>query len=174
MPEDELYAQLVGLREQMSIGPTQGHSLAPMLELDNSPERSHFPQKWCQNRQMKVAKTFEECDEVNECIWFLRKGLTTYESLKIHRPNRRKRRRTRTAVQLDSDSEPISGSDDEAEGTSDEESLGAIRSKQALAVRKMEARVRELIGEFQQRYRQWQKSYNSEMRGLEYRLERVE
>ncbi|RSL86279.1 hypothetical protein CDV31_016424 [Fusarium ambrosium] len=174
MPEDELYAQLVGLREQMSIGPTQGHSLAPMLELDNSPERSYFPQKWCQNRQMKVAKTFEECDEVNECIWFLRKGLTTYESLKSHRPNRRKRRRTRTAVQLDSDSEPISGSDDEAEGTSDEESLVAMRSKQALAVRKMEARVRELIGEFQQRYPQWQKSYNSEMRELEYRLERVE
>jgi hypothetical protein len=26
--------------------------------------------KWCPIRQIEVAKTFEECDEVNECVVF--------------------------------------------------------------------------------------------------------
>jgi hypothetical protein len=63
---------------------------------------------------------------------------------------------------------------DEAEATSDEESLATTRKQQAQAVRKMETRVRELIEEFKQKYPQWQKSYNPVMRELDYRLERVE
>jgi hypothetical protein len=173
MPESELYAQLVGLREQASTGLPQNPSPTPILELDNSPERYYFPKKWCQIRQMEVAKTFEECDEVNECVWFLRKGLEAYEHLRHPQLNRRKRRRNRAAIQSDSDSNSVSGSD-EAEATSDEESLVVKRRKQAQAVRNMETRMHELIGAYKRRYPQWEKSYDPVLRELNHRLERVE
>lgn len=79
---------------------------------------------------MHVAKTFEECDEVKDYLWFLRKALEIYENLQSHRPNQRKRRRKGHAVHLDSDSDSILGSD-EAEATTDEESLIVMRGKQA-------------------------------------------
>ncbi|PTB47508.1 hypothetical protein M431DRAFT_488539 [Trichoderma harzianum CBS 226.95] len=130
MPESKLYAKLVGFREQMSTGPSQILSALPTLELDNSPQGEYFPYKWSNVRQMHVAKTFKECDEVNECLWFLRKGLETYENLQSHRPNQRNRRRNRTAAYLDSDSDSIIGSN-KAETTSDEESLAITHKKQA-------------------------------------------
>ncbi|KAH7175163.1 uncharacterized protein B0J16DRAFT_349627 [Fusarium flagelliforme] len=68
MPENELYAELVRLWEQASTGLTSSHVPAPTLELDNSPERCYFSRKWCPIRKIEVAKTFEECDEVNECL----------------------------------------------------------------------------------------------------------
>lgn len=77
MPENELYAELVRLRDQVLAGLTQSLFPAPTLELDNSPERYYFPRKWCPIRQIEIAKTFEECDEVNECLWFLKRGLET-------------------------------------------------------------------------------------------------
>ncbi|KAI3572940.1 hypothetical protein IWW34DRAFT_794556, partial [Fusarium oxysporum f. sp. albedinis] len=101
----------------------------PTLELDNSPERYYFPRKWCQIKQMEVAKTFEECDEVNQ------------------------RRQIRATFQSDSDSSSTLGSD-EAEATSYEESLVVMRRKQAQLVRKMETRVHELIEAYKRRYPQ--------------------
>ncbi|KAL7903794.1 hypothetical protein GGI35DRAFT_291402 [Trichoderma velutinum] len=148
----ELYANLVGFRKQMPPGPSWIISTIPTLELDDSPEGEYSSHKWCSVRQMRVTKIFEECNEVNECLWFLRKGLETYENLRSHRPNRRKRCRNCTAAYIDSDSDSIMGSD-EAEATSDEESLAITRKQQA--VRKMETRVRELIQEFKQKYPQW-------------------
>lgn len=173
MPESELYASLVSLREQILTAPSPGSSAVPILETHSSLDRGYFPHKWCDIRQMRVAKTFAECNEVNECRWFLRKGLETYENLRSHRPTRRNRRRNRTAEYLDSGSDSVMGSD-EAEATSDEESLAVMRKKQANDIRKMEIRVRELIEEFKQRYPQWQKSYNPVMRELDHRLEKVE
>ncbi|KAH8654320.1 hypothetical protein BGZ61DRAFT_435165 [Ilyonectria robusta] len=173
MPENELYAQLVALREQVSAGLPQSPSIIPTLELDTSPESPFFPKKWCQIRQMEVAKTFEECDEVNDCIWFLKKGLESYEHLQHRQQNRRKRRQNRTTIQPDSDLSSISGSD-EAEATSDEEGLVVMRKKQAQVVRNMETRVHELIEEFKRRYPQWKKSYDPILRKLNRRLERVE
>jgi hypothetical protein len=70
MPESELYAKLVGFREQMSTGPSWIISAIPTLELDDSPEGEYFPRKWCSVKQMRVIKTFEECNEVNECLVF--------------------------------------------------------------------------------------------------------
>ncbi|KAH8661844.1 hypothetical protein BGZ61DRAFT_485346 [Ilyonectria robusta] len=122
---------------------------------------------------MEVAKTFEECDEVNDCIWFLKKGLESYEHLQHRQQNRRKRRQNRTTIQPDSDLSSISGSD-EAEATSDEEGLVVMRKKQAQVVRNMETRVHERIEEFKRRYPQWKKSYDPILRKLNRRLERVE
>lgn len=174
MPENELYAQLVSLREQMSAGLPQSSFPTPTLELDNSPERYYFPRKWCQVKQMEVAKTFEECDEVNECVWFLKRGLEAYEHLRHGQLKRRKRRRqNRATFQSDSDSSSASGSN-EAEATSDEESLVVMRRKQAQLVRKMETRVHELIEAYKRRYPQWEKSYDPVLRELNYRLEKVE
>ncbi|KAF5710257.1 hypothetical protein FMUND_9623 [Fusarium mundagurra] len=68
MPENELYAELVRFREQASTGLTLSHFPAPTLELDNSPERYYFLRRWCPIRKIQVAKTFEEYDEVNECL----------------------------------------------------------------------------------------------------------
>jgi hypothetical protein len=90
-----------------------------------------------------------------------------------NRPNRRKRRRNRNAANLDSDSDSVAGSE-EADATSDEERLAVMRRKQAQVVRNMEARVRELIGEFKRKHPQWQQSYNPIMRELDHRLERVQ
>ncbi|KAH8658900.1 hypothetical protein BGZ61DRAFT_465671 [Ilyonectria robusta] len=45
MPENELYAQLVALREQVSAGLPQSPSIIPILELDTSSESSFFPKK---------------------------------------------------------------------------------------------------------------------------------
>lgn len=173
MPKSELYAKLVSFREQMSTRPSQILSAIPTLELNDSPKGEYFPHKRSDIRQMRVAKTFEECNEVNECLWFLRKGLETYENLLSHRPNRHKQRRNRTAAYLNSNSDPIMGSD-EAEATSDKESLAITRKQQAQAVRKIETQVRKLIKEFKQKYPQWQKSYNPIIRELNYRLKRVE
>ncbi|KAI3571107.1 hypothetical protein IWW34DRAFT_899307 [Fusarium oxysporum f. sp. albedinis] len=129
MPENELYAELVRLREQVSTGLTPSHFPAPTLELDNSPERCYFPRKWCPIRKIEVAKTFEECDEVNECLWFLKKGLETYEHLQHGQLKRRKRRRQNRAMTLsDTDSGSVSGGE-EAEASSDEESLVVMRKK---------------------------------------------
>ncbi|PNP55221.1 hypothetical protein FNYG_15524 [Fusarium nygamai] len=129
MPENELYAELVRLREQVSAGLTPSHIPAPTLELDNSPERCYFPTKWCPIRQTEVAKTFEECDEVNECLWFLKKGLETYEHIQHGQLKRRKRRRqNRAMTQSDTDSGSVSGGE-EAEASSDEESLVVIVGK---------------------------------------------
>ncbi|WKT53662.1 hypothetical protein QSH57_004246 [Fusarium oxysporum f. sp. vasinfectum] len=174
MPENELYAELVRLREQVSAGPTQSSFLAPILELDNSPERCYFPRKWCPIRQIEVAKTFEECDEVKECLWFLKRGLETYERLQHGQLKRRKgRRQKRAIIQSDTDSSSVSG-DEEAEHTSDEESLVIMRKKQAQVVRHMESRVHELIEAYSRRYPQWKKHYDPELRELNYRLEKVE
>jgi hypothetical protein len=147
MPENEFHARLISLLEQASIGVTENGSTIPPLELDNNPASEYFPHRWCAIRQTSVAKTFEECNEVDECLWFLRKGLERWENLQSYRPNRRKRRRNRNAANLDSDSDSVAGSE-EADATSDEESLAVMRRKQAQTVRNMEARVRELIGEF--------------------------
>ncbi|KAG6998834.1 hypothetical protein FocnCong_v013541 [Fusarium oxysporum f. sp. conglutinans] len=174
MPENELYARLVRLREQESAGLTQSHFPTHTLELDNSPERYYFPRKWCPVRQIEVAKTFEECDEVNECLWFLKRGLETYEHLQHGQLKRRKRRRrNRAMIQSESDSSSFSGGE-EGEATSDEESLGIMRKKQAQVVRNMETRVHELIEAHYRRYPQWKKCYDPELRELNYRLEKVE
>ncbi|KAK2474831.1 hypothetical protein H9L39_14791 [Fusarium oxysporum f. sp. albedinis] len=82
---------------------------------------------------MEVAKTFEECDEVNQ------------------------RRQIRATFQSDSDSSSTLGSD-EAEATSYEEILVVMRRKQAQLVRKMETRVHELIEAYKRRYPQWEKA----------------
>jgi uncharacterized coiled-coil protein SlyX len=119
------------------------------------------------------CETFDECDEVNEGLWFLCNGLEKYENLGRHRPAQRRRRGKRTAAQLDSDSDSVSGQE-EAEAMSDEESLAAMRTQQAEAIRKMDARVRVLVGEFQKRYPQWQKAFNPAMREIDNRLEKVE
>ncbi|RKK31201.1 hypothetical protein BFJ66_g15949 [Fusarium oxysporum f. sp. cepae] len=92
---------------------------------------------------MEVAKTFEECDEVNQ------------------------RRQIRATFQSDSDSSSTLGSD-EAEATSYEESLVVMRRKQAQLVRKMETRVHELIEAYKRRYPQWEKSYDPVLRELNY------
>lgn len=68
MPESKLYAELVRLREQVAASPTQRPFPAPILELDNSPEGHYFPSKQCPIKKIKVAKTFEECDQVIECL----------------------------------------------------------------------------------------------------------
>jgi hypothetical protein len=157
MPENELYARLVRLQEQVSAGLTQSPFPAPILELDNSPERYYFPRKWRPIRKIKVAKTFEECDEVNECLWFLKMGLETYEHLQHSQLNRRKRRRRhRAIIQSDTDSGSVSGGE-EAEATSDEESLFIMRKKQAQVVRNMETQVHRLIEAHYRRYPQWKK-----------------
>ncbi|KAL9567388.1 hypothetical protein ACKAV7_008463 [Fusarium commune] len=174
MPENELYAELVRLREQVSTGLAPGHVPAPTLELDNSPERYYFLRKWCPVRKIEVAKTFEECDEVNECLWFLNKRLETYENLQHGQLKRRKRRRqNRAMIQSDTDSSSVSGGD-EAEATSDEESLVVMRKKQAQVVRHMESRVHELIEAHYQRYPQWKGCYDPEFREINYRLDKVE
>ncbi|KAF5660630.1 AT DNA-binding motif [Fusarium denticulatum] len=149
MPENELYAELVRLREQASTGLAPSHFPAPTLELDNSPEGCYFPRKWCPIRKIQVAKTLDECDEVNE------------------------RRRNRAITLSDTDSGSVSG-DDEAEASSDEESLVVTRKKQAQVVRMMETRVHELIEAHYRRYPQWKKCYDPELRELNYRLEKVE
>jgi hypothetical protein len=174
MPENELYAELVRLREQVTAGLIQCPFPAPMLELDNSPNGHYFPSKECPIKKMKVAKTFEECDEVNECLWFLKRGLETYERLQHGQLKRRKRRRrNRATIQSDTDSSSVS-EDEEAEYTSDEESLVIMRKKQAQAVRHMESRLHELIEAYGRRYPQWKKHYNPELRELNCRLEKVE
>ncbi|KAF5975172.1 hypothetical protein FBULB1_7528 [Fusarium bulbicola] len=173
-PENELYAELVRLREQASIGLTPSHFPAPTLELDNSPERCYFPRRWCPIRKIHVTKTFEECGEVNECLWFLKKGLETYEHLQQGQLKRRKRRRRNRAMTLsDTDSGSVSR-DDEAEASLDEESLVVMRKKQAQVVRMMETRVHELIEAHYRRYPQWKKCYDPELRELNDRLEKVE
>ncbi|KAI3584150.1 hypothetical protein IWW34DRAFT_245739 [Fusarium oxysporum f. sp. albedinis] len=174
MPENELYAKLVRLRELVTAGPTQNPFPAHILELDNSPERCYFPRKWCPIKKIEVAKTFEECDEVNECLWSLKRGLETYEYLQHGQLKRRKRRRqNRAMTQSDTDSGSISVGE-ETEATSDEESLVVMRKKQAQVVRHMETRVHELIEAHYQRYPQWKKCYDPQLRELNYRLEKVE
>jgi hypothetical protein len=174
MPENELYAELVRLREQVSTELAPSHFPVPTLELDNSPEKCYFPTKWCPIKKIEVAKTFEECDEVSECLWFLKKGLETYEHLQHGQLKRRRRRcQNRAMTQSDTDSGSVSGVE-EVEATSDEESLVVMRKKQAQVVRNMEARVRELIEAHYRRYPQWKKCYDPELRELNYRLEKVE
>ncbi|KAL7940579.1 hypothetical protein V8C42DRAFT_349396 [Trichoderma barbatum] len=172
MPESDLYARLVSFREQAAAGPSQVLSAAPVVEIDNSLQGEYFPYKWCDRRKMRVAKTFDECEDLNDCLWFLKKGLQTYENLQSHRPSRRNRRRKRAAAysETDSDSTESSG---ETETTSDEESLAGMRKEKAQAVQKMNARVRELIDEFKLRYPRWQKSYDPDIKELDYRLERA-
>ncbi|KAL5610562.1 hypothetical protein FOBRF1_006679 [Fusarium oxysporum] len=67
----------------------------------------------------------------------------------------------------------ISGGE-EAEASSDEESLVVMRKKQAQVVRMMETRVHELIEAHYRRYPQWKKCYDPELRELNFRLEKVE
>ncbi|KAL7903798.1 hypothetical protein GGI35DRAFT_491555 [Trichoderma velutinum] len=172
MPESDLYTRLVGFREQTVTGSSQISPTAPMLEVDNCLQGEYYPSKWCDIRQMRIAKTYEECDELNECLWFLKKELQAYENLQSHQPTRYKRRRKRTTTYLDSDSDSVIESD-EAEVTSDEESLAIMRGKKAPIIQKMNAQVRKLIGEFNKRYPKWQKSYDPEIRELNYRLEKA-
>jgi hypothetical protein len=123
---------------------------------------------------MKVAKTFEECDKANDCMWFLNKALEKYEHLQHGQLKRRNRRRlNRAIIQLDNDSDSASEGE-EAECTSDEESLVVMRKKQAQVVHMMETRVHELIEAHYRRYPQWNKCYDPELRELNYRLEKVE
>ncbi|KAL7916938.1 hypothetical protein ACQKWADRAFT_308053 [Trichoderma austrokoningii] len=170
MPESDLYTRLVSFREQTVAGPSKISPAASVLEIDISFQGEYYPSRWCDIRQMRVAKTFEECDELNECLWFLKKELQTYKNLQSHQPTRRKRCRKRTAAYLDDDSDSVMGSD-ETEVTSDEESLASIRKKQAQVVQVMNTRVRKLIKEFDKRYPKWQKSYEPDIRELDYRLE---
>ncbi|KAL6790177.1 hypothetical protein GGI42DRAFT_365675 [Trichoderma sp. SZMC 28013] len=172
MPESDLYARLVSFREQAAAGPSQVLSAAPVVEIDNSLQGEYFPYKWCDRRKMRVAKTFDECEDLNDCLWFLKKGLQTYENLQSHRPSRRNRRRKRAAAYSETESDSTENSE-EGEITSDEESLAGMRKEKAQAVQKMNARVRELIDEFKLRYPRWQKSYDADIKELDYRLERA-
>ncbi|RBR24094.1 uncharacterized protein FIESC28_03093 [Fusarium coffeatum] len=173
LSEDEFYAQLVCLRERVSADLTQSTFPAPTLELDNS-TGGYFPSRWCPVKQMKVAKTFEECDNANDCIWFLNKALERYEHLQHDQVRRRNRRRLNRAImQMDNDSDSTSEGE-EAECTSDEESLVMMRKKQAQVVRNMETQVHELIEAHYRRYPQWKKCYDPELRELNYRLAKVE
>ncbi|KAH7111566.1 hypothetical protein EDB81DRAFT_894279 [Dactylonectria macrodidyma] len=174
LPEKELYAKLVNLREQASAGPPQSPSTTPGVEFDIPTGRGWSPQKWCPIRKLEVAKTFEESDTVNECAWFLRKELEKYEHLRHHQQNRRKKRRTRATTQLDSDSNSVSGSDNESEATSDEESLAVRRKEKAQVVRYMGTRLHELIGKYKKEHPQWSTNYNYLLREFDNRLERVE
>jgi hypothetical protein len=45
MLEKELYAELVRLRKQVTAGLMQCPFPAPMLKLDNSPDKHYFPSK---------------------------------------------------------------------------------------------------------------------------------
>jgi hypothetical protein len=172
MPESELYASLASLREQVTAGLFQPLPTAPTLRLDDS-LAPPFPYRYCNTTRTRIAKTFEECDDVNDCIWFLRKGLDAYETLRYHQPSRRKRGRIRKTRNLDSDSDSALGSD-ETGITSDEDSLPIMLKKQGQKVRIMDTRVRELIGKFQKRYPRWRTSYDPVIRELDRRLERVE
>ncbi|KAF5676965.1 AT DNA-binding motif [Fusarium denticulatum] len=174
MPENELYAELFRLREQVTVSPVQRPFPAFMLELDNSPEGHYFPSKQCPIKKIRLAKTFEECDQVIEGLWFLKRGLETYERLQHDQLKRRKRRRQNHAtIQSDTDSSLVSG-DEEAEYTSDEESLAVMRKKQAQVVHHMESRLHEPIEACSRTYPQWRKHYDPELRELSYRLEKVE
>ncbi|GKU09625.1 unnamed protein product, partial [Fusarium langsethiae] len=173
LSEDELYAQLVCLREQISAGQTQSSLPVPILELGNS-TGNYFPYRWCPVKQTKVTKTFEECDHPSECIWFLGQRLENYEHLQHSQLRRRKRRRQKgTTLQSLSDSSSNSGSD-ETEPSSDEESLIAKRKKQAQIIRYLETRMHELIEEHYKKYPQWKDCYNSELRELNCRLAKVD
>jgi hypothetical protein len=147
MPESELYASLASLREQVTAGLFQPLPTAPTLRLDDS-LAPPFPYRYCNITRTRIVKTFEECDDVNDCIWFLRKGLDAYETLCYYQPSRRKRGRTRKTTNLDSNSDSALGSD-ETGMTSDEDSLPTILKKQGQKVRIMDMRVCELIGKFQ-------------------------
>ncbi|KAL7903984.1 hypothetical protein GGI35DRAFT_484874 [Trichoderma velutinum] len=153
MPESDLYTRLVGFREQTVTGSSQISPAASMLEVDNCLQGEYYPSKWCDIRQMRVAKTYEECDDLNECLWFLNKELQAYENLQSHQPTRHKRRRKRTTTYLDSDSDSVMESD-KAEATSDEESLAIMREKKAPVIQRMYTQVRKLIKEFDKRYPQ--------------------
>ncbi|KAG5790338.1 hypothetical protein H9Q69_010605 [Fusarium xylarioides] len=171
--EDELYAQLVCLRERVSADVTQSTFPAPTLELDNS-TGGYFPSRWCLVKQMKVAKTFEECDNANDCIWFLNKALEKYEHLQHDQLRRGNRRRlNRAIIEMDNDSDSTSEGE-EAECTSDEESLVMMRKKQAQVMRNMETQMYELIEAHYRRYPQWKKCYDPELRELNNRLAKVE
>jgi hypothetical protein len=123
---------------------------------------------------MKCAKTFKECDDANDCIWFLNKALEKYEHLQYGQLKRRNRRRlNRAIIQLDNDSDSASEGE-EAGCTSDEESLVIMRKKQAQVVGNMETQVHELIEAHNRRYLQWKKCYDPELRELNYRLAKVE
>jgi hypothetical protein len=61
------------------------------------------------------------------------------------------RRQSRPTIQSDTDSSSVSG-DEEAEATSDDESLVVMRKKQAQVMRNMEIRVHELIEAHYRRY----------------------
>lgn len=76
-------------------------------------------------------------------------------------------------TQSDTDSSSISGGKD-TEATSDEESLVAMRKKQAQVVRHIETRVHKLIEAHYRRYPQWKKCYGPELRELNHRLEKLE
>ena len=173
MPENELYAILLHLRDQVLTGSSSSLVTSSVWTLDKLPEDEYFPSRWCDFRCARIPKTFDECDQVNEGLWFLRKGLERYENLQRHHPNRRMRRSKRSAARLDSDSGSDSKSD-EAEATSDEESLAMMRKQQAQEVRRMDQRVRDLVGQFQRKYPHWRKAYNTDMRELDQRLEKVE
>ncbi|KAH6974708.1 hypothetical protein EDB80DRAFT_768800 [Ilyonectria destructans] len=178
MSEDELYAKLVDLREQMSADSFQTPAVSTtsiVIEFNiSSSNYIRATDKWCPRRREYVSKTFEESDSPGECSIFLRQELEKYELLQHHRRNLRRSRRKRVDIRSNGDSDSDSECIDDGEATSDEESLGVKRQQQAQVVRRIETRMRELIKQHREKEKDWPKAYDYLLKEFNRRLERVE
>ncbi|KAH7109785.1 hypothetical protein EDB81DRAFT_849298 [Dactylonectria macrodidyma] len=178
MSEDELYAKLVHLREQISaesfLAPAAS-TTSIVIEFNiSSSNYIRVTDKWCPRRRAYVSKTFEESDSPGECSIFLRQELEKYELLQHHRRNLRRSRRKRMDTRSNGDSDSDSECIDDGEATSDEESLGVKRQQQAQVVRRIETRMRELIKQHREKEKDWPKAYDYLLKEFNRRLERVE
>ncbi|KID83860.1 AT hook, DNA-binding motif protein [Metarhizium guizhouense ARSEF 977] len=117
-----------------------------------------------------TARTLEEVDTASECSLFLRQELDKYEALQHHQVNTRWRRKRKAVRKQDS-----SGSEAET-STTDEESLSAKQRQQAMLVRRVESRMRELIElERQQAPARIRSELNADIeKKYNHRLDRVE
>ena len=145
LSESELYQELVRVRQQwVAAGqPTvvQTAQPAPVLEFNVGPKYigGRPGTTWSFKKHCWVVKPFEQCRSVGDCNRFLRQELEKYEGLRYQR---QRRRRGKRQLDFHSDSELSPSSID---ATSDEEGLEAQQRRQAQVVKRMEARVRELI-----------------------------
>ncbi|KIX10720.1 uncharacterized protein Z518_01804 [Rhinocladiella mackenziei CBS 650.93] len=158
LSESELYQELVRLREQWVAEGERSSSrsdiaVMPILEFNCRSQNYIGPRtEWCSRRREWVVKPFEKCRTAGECSIFLRQELEKYEILQHQRQDRRRRRgKKRRDFHSDSESDLSSRSDDI---TSDEDSLEARRRRQGQVVKRMEARMRELM---EREEKEWEK-----------------
>ncbi|OAQ58081.1 hypothetical protein VFPPC_14915 [Pochonia chlamydosporia 170] len=147
LSEEEIYAKLGSLREHWSAGTLapQPDPNAVVLEFNiRSSNYGRPPPRWDVKHRAYISRTWDESNSPGTCATFLRQELEKYEVLLHHRRSLRSRNSHEISGQIwrGSESEPIS---DDTDATSDEESLGQKRLRQAKLVRKIESLMRQLI-----------------------------